>query len=153
MYFSAPLIRFIAAPAPGKRSISAFSARPGPGMTTSSALSFSIARTTALATFSGVTMNEVFVFDAELVDRALAQARVLDGAENDCRGRDARASVVIAQHAAEGDQAVLGRCVRLRVREADPSGDRRDVDDAAVAALEHLRQQQLRELDRRDQVD
>ena len=62
MNFSPPLSRFIAGPKLGKRSISAFISLPGPGMTTISAFSFSIARTTARATFSGVTMKAVLVF-------------------------------------------------------------------------------------------
>jgi hypothetical protein len=41
----------------------------------------------------------------------------------------------------------------LGVREPDAAGDRGDVDDPAVAALEHPRQREAGQLDRRDQVD
>ncbi len=50
-------------------------------MTTISALSFSIVRTTALATFSGVTPKEVVRLQAELVEGALAKAGLLDRAK------------------------------------------------------------------------
>jgi hypothetical protein len=76
----------------------------------------------------------------------------LDRAEHDRGGGDAGPAVVVAQHATEADQSVLARRVCLGEGESDVAGDRRDVDDSAVAPFEHPRKQQTRKGDRRDQV-
>src|SRR5947209_2477214 len=74
---------------------------------------------------------------AELVERALAEAGVLDGAQDDRGSGDAGAAVVVPKDAAEGDQPVLAGRVGLSERKADPAGDRGDADDPAVTSLEH----------------
>src|SRR5437588_13042527 len=80
---------------------------------------------------------------AELVDGALADAGILDGAEDDGGGGDPGSAVVVAKDATEGDESVLARRVGLHMREPDAAGDRGEVHDPAVATLEHPRKQKM----------
>src|SRR6266571_280205 len=92
---SMPPARFIAGPRPGKRSMIARSARPGPGSSARSAWSLRIARTSRFAD-RRPRGAEGWGLDPDLLGGARADSGVTDRAEDQRRRADPPAAVVAA---------------------------------------------------------